>query len=254
MLLCVIKRGWIVFFIGLLSACGSGSTESEDKDPVTPKVVTVTGLSPKTVELDIEVDFTVSGKSLDDQVTFEMDGCLSPVLLTNSETRLVFRCTPNVAGIQMATIKNGDGKFLSSYPVTINEKVIDPPERPSMLKTEAKSGINLLSWNAQPDVTYTLYNRLTSETASSWKVVKSSLTETSYEDLIADSHLYEYAVSAVNSAGESSRRLETVVIPQLWIDSLSKKEGDEGVTTPFEFEVTLNRAATQTVTISYKTV
>lgn len=171
MLLCVIKRGWIVFSIGLLSACGSGSVDPEPEK------------------------------------------------------------------------RNPDPGSAVIIPAT-----------PATLKTEAKSGINLLSWDAQQDVSYTLYNRLISEPSSSWVAVESNFTETSYEHSITDSYLYEYAVSAVNSAGESSKRSETTVIPQLWIDSLSKKEGDEGVTTPFEFEITLNRAATKTVTVSYKTV
>ncbi len=168
MLLYVIKRGCIVFFIGLLSACGSGSTDPD--------------------------------------------------------------------------------------PQPTNEKVIVSAAAPEMLKTEAQSGINLLSWSAQPDVTYTLYHRLISEPSSSWLEVESGLTAITYEHSLVNSHLYEYAVSAVNSGGESPKQFETTVIPQLKINSLSKPEGDEGVTTPFEFDVTLNRAAMQAITVSYKTV
>ncbi len=168
MLLYVIKRGCIVFFIGLLSACGSGSTDPD--------------------------------------------------------------------------------------PQPINEKVIIAPAAPEVLKTEAQSEINLLSWSAQPDVTYTLYHRLISEPSSSWLEVESGLIEVTYEHSLVNSHLYEYAVSAVNSGGESSKQFETTVIPQLKINSLSSLEGDEGVTTPFEFDVTLNRAAMQAITVSYKTV
>ncbi len=257
MLLCIIKRGWIVFFIGLLSACGSGSTEPESNnpDPITPKVVTVTGFSPDTVEVNVEVDFTVSGKDLNNKVIFELNGCLSPELSTNSEAELVFRCTPTITGTQTAVVKNGDGKILKSYSVTINEKIITPPVAPATLKTEAKFGINLLSWSAQPDVTYTLYHRLIDKPSSTWLEVESGLNETSYEHSLTDSHLYEYAISAVNSAGgESSKQSETTVIPQLRINSPSKPEGDEGVTTLFEFDITLNRAATQTVTANYKTI
>ncbi len=168
MLLSVIKRGWVVFFIGLLSACGSGSTDPDPNETPDPKAV-----------------------------------------------------------ISAA---------------------------PTMLKIEAKAGVNQLSWNIQPNVTYTLYHRLISAPSSAWLEVESGLTETSYEHPIVDSHLYEYAISAVNSGGESSKRTETIIIPQLWINGLSEKEGDEGVMTPFEFEATLNRVATQAVTVNYDTV
>ncbi len=256
MLSCFIKRGWIVLSISLLSACGSESGRPEIQQPeqTTKKVVTVTSLSPLEVDVGVEVDFIVSGKNLDDEVVFEMTGCSSSSPLTDGDGKLVFRCTPTLAGTYEATIRSGDGKLLESYPVIINDEVIRPPVAPKMLKTEANSGFNVLSWSKLPDVTYRLYYRPIFDPSSPWREVDSGITKTSYEHTLTDSHLYEYAVSAVNAGGESQKRTETEVVPLLQVKGLSKMEGSGDVMTPFEFEATLNRAATKTVTASYRTV
>jgi hypothetical protein len=81
---------------------------------------------------------------------------------------------------------------------------VPPPSSPSALSISAVGGQAALSWSASSNATAYTVKRTPKNVASSFSVIASGLTATSYIDSLTNSSLtYYYQVVAVNSGGES---------------------------------------------------